>query len=77
MGSFHGIVIGLGMEGCTVVHITPPDSAHYMRINSHIYADESGLLLAATIKGDGAMDEVGATIVVEAEWGWSISLRCL
>ena len=76
MGSFHGIVIRLGMEGRTIIHITPPNLAHHAWINSHVYADESGLLLAATIKGDGAMDEVGATIVVEAKWGRSISSRC-
>ena len=65
------------MKGRTIIHITPPDSAHHAWINSHIYADESGLLLAATIEGDGAVDEIGATIVVEAKQGWSVSSRCL
>ena len=65
------------MKGRTIVHIAPPEMTYYMRVDSHIYPDILGLLLMATIKGDGAMDKVGATIVVEAEWGWSVSSRCL
>ena len=65
------------MKGHTIINVAPPDTAHYARVDSHIYLDIPGLLLMATIKGDGAMDEVGAAIVVEAEQGWSVSLRCL
>ena len=77
MGSFHGIVVGLSMEGHTIIHVTPPDATHYPRIDSHIYLDVPGLLLMAAIEDDGAVDEGGATIVVEAKRGWSISSRCL
>ena len=77
MRLLHGVVVRLSMEGRTIVNITPPNPTYYTRIDPHIYTDEPGLLLMATIKGDGAMDEVGATIVVEAEWGWSVSSRCL
>ena len=65
------------MEGRTVIHVAPPDATHYTRVNPHIYPDKAGLLLTATIEGDGAVDEVGATIVVEAEWGRRVSSRCL
>ena len=65
------------MEGCTIVNIAPPDMAYYTRVNSHIYPDIPGLLLMAAIEGDGAVDEVWAMIVVEAEQGRSVSSRCL
>ena len=65
------------MERCTVIHVTPPNATHYMRVDPHIYPDIPGLLLLATIEGDGAVDEVGAVIMVKAKQGWSISSRCL
>ena len=65
------------MKGHTVIRIAPPNATHYPWIDPHIYLDEVGLLLTATIKTDGAMDEVRATIVVEAEQGQSVSSRCL
>ena len=65
------------MKGHTVIYIAPPDPAYYSGIDSHIYPDILGLLLSATIESDGAVDEVRATIVVEADGGRSVSSRCL
>ena len=65
------------MKRHTIVDVTPPNATYYPQINPHIYPDKAGLLLMATIETDGAMDEVGATIVVEAERGRSVSSRCL
>ena len=65
------------MERRTVIHVAPPDATYYTQVNPHIYPHKTGLLLTATIEADGAMDEVGATIVVEAERGRSVSSRCL
>ena len=65
------------MKGRTIIHIAPSNTTYYMWVDPHIYLDETGLLLMAATEGDGAMDEVGATIVVEADWGWSVSSRCV
>ena len=65
------------MKGHTIVNIAPSNATYNLRVDPHIYVDILGLLLTAAIEGDGARDEVWAMMVVKAEWGQSVSSRCL
>ena len=70
MRTLHSIKVRLGMEGGTIVDITPMDMTYHLRVHPHVYVDIPSLLSVAALEGDGTGDEVGTMIVVKAEWGW-------
>ena len=69
------VIIQLCVKRGTVVDIAASHQTYDPRISPHIYLDEVGLLLLAAIESDGARNEVGASIVVEANGGQSVSFR--
>ena len=75
-GTFKDLVVQLCMEGGAIVGIATLHPTYDVRVGAHIYPDKVGLLLSATIESDGAVNEVGAMVVVKANGQQSVSSRC-